>query len=220
MAGPTCYVDEFGDYVCFDPVTSEVVSRQPAGTFTQNADGTIGPLGTTGATGATGVTGPSGGTGPTGPTGPAGPRSPDAGQNNQTPAGTLNPLNDPTNPAYYIGGDVPPWVKAGYPTFATWSLAIGKDRAADELYRQNQITLQQKQIDSANAGTGASTVNAQTAANSLAEQKRQFDINLANAQTPAERAALLAEQQRQFDLGQDLQRGTTLLGLGSRRTLS
>lgn len=75
--------------------------------------------------------------------------------------------------------------------------------------------------------TGESnTVSASTAA-SIAENRRQFDLSYANAQTPAERQRLLGENHRQFDetMGFEkakydqnyaLERGKTLLGLGSR----
>lgn len=80
---------------------------------------------------------------------------------------------------------------------------------------------------SAGAQSGNNAADVAQRDRQLAEQKRQFDLQLANATTPAERAAILAEQQRQFNetMGMDkakfntqinLDKGKTLLNLGSR----
>lgn len=135
------------------------------------------------------------------------------GASDATPSGSTmgpgytNPSTDPTNPAYYHGGDVPPWIKAGYPTFAAWTAGVGASAASDELYRQNQIALQAKQLAATNAATGASTVNAniaaRTAAANTAENARQF-----NEQMGFDKA--------KYDQDYQFNRGKELLSLGSR----
>lgn len=207
------YVDENGDLVQYDPTTGDNTVIATAGTFDP---ATLHPYATTPGAGAaagstTGATGQNTGSSTNFTTGGG------AGGPN------IDPRNDPTRNEYvgYQGiGNKPPWTAAGYPDFASWSSAVGQQKAADTLYRQTQIDLQNKQLAAQNGATGASTINAgiaaDTAAKSLAEQKRQFDLQYANAQTPAEREKLLQEQQRQFDQSQATHKGDTLLGLGSR----
>lgn len=121
--------------------------------------------------------------------------------------GQIDP--DPTHPGHYPG-QTPPWISAGYPTFAAWSQAVGAQKAADEAYRQGQIALQQKQINATSNASGASIANArlaaQTAANDLAEKQREFDagqISMTAYQAAqiadAQAKNALTQQQQQFD---------------------
>ncbi len=103
-------------------------------------------------------------------------------------------------------GQLTPWQLQGQ-DYATWSAQQAAARTDAQQKADLAIQLQQRSLANQGASTAQSGANAalsaQSAANNLAENKRQFDIT--NAQTQAQQATANATKQ-----------GDTLLGLGSR----
>lgn len=237
----TTYVDENGDLVTYDVVSGTVIQVQPQQRYPSTATSTPQPSPTTSVPRDTPPTTVGAGPAPTPSPTPVGAGGTGVAPGADPYASAISPGSAPMSVPYgnvAAGGPDPskkidytrgPTVKGPggfYYLYTDGTLSpLQTDNPApddiDQQTRQAQLDiLLQRVAAGENSGAGATVtaagIQAQSAANSLAEQKRQFDLNLANAQTPAERAALLAEQQRQFDKGQDLDRGKTLLSLGSR----
>lgn len=111
-------------------------------------------------------------------------QSPDAvDRNNYYDAGS-DPMSDPTSSDYWtFQQKSPPWIAAGYRSFALWSAAVGAQKAADETYRLAQIDALNRQ--SATAGGSAAASAAASRANAILQAQNE--------------AARLAEEQRQFN---------------------
>lgn len=122
--------------------------------------------------------------------------------------------------------------KAGYNTWAEYTKAVGETKAAQmEVAALNLRKLKADVARSEAGPVGSGGMTANTIAQ-LAQSQSQFDANVAedrrqfqekydydkakfNQQAQAE-SAKLAQNAQQFAASQDLSRGNTLLGLGSR----
>ena len=206
------YVDSNGIVVYYDPATGEPVAPPVIG-----APGSLGPAGPVGsnvltATGPGGsVSGLAGNGGISGPSVPAGPANPlgagPVGDGTSGPVGGTG-LN-PQDPQFWVAiREAPPWTKAGFSDFQSWSVLTGQQQANALLKQGYDIALAQAQI--ANLGTG-SGVSRQNAIDNLLEQKRQFNEKLAydravNDQTRGYQQQQLGQNQQQFNANQQLSR--------------
>lgn len=146
-------------------------------------------------------------------TNPLGPQPSPIGGAPQAPA--QSPGMSPTDPAFWQGlGNSPPWISAGFPDFASWSVAVGQNRALQTARDEAALALTRSQIGNVGAGNASNAMD-------LAERQRQFNETLGSQKAQFDQRAVsdAADRTSREALSReqlDVQRGNTLLGLGSR----